>query len=196
MVRTLIAAAGAVALMTLPAEGVAVNGAVSGTVTASSLRTPANVVVSLHAPDAVAAPESAPAEMDQKDMTFEPHVLAVTKGTTVKFLNSDSVAHNVFSPEGGYDLGTWQQGESKEHTFDKAGVYTQLCRLHPEMEGYVVVLDTPYFAVSGPGGRFEIDDVPAGKYTLETWSEKLKPVKETVIVTGGKTTTADLTLAK
>jgi len=196
MVRTLIAAAGTVALMTLPVEGVAVDGTVSGTVTASSLRTPANVVVSLHAPDAVAAPESAPVEMDQKDMKFEPHVLAITKGSTVRFLNSDPVAHNVFSPEGSYDLGTWQHGESKEHTFAKAGVYTQLCRLHPEMEGYVVVLDTPYFAVTGSDGHFAIDDVPAGAYTLETWSEKLKAVRKTITVESGKPVTVDLTLAK
>lgn len=196
MIKPLIAAAGAVALAYLPAAGGAVGGTVSGAVTASSLRTPAGIVVSLHATGVVAAPEPKPAEMDQKDMTFEPHVLAITKGTTVKFLNSDAVAHNVFSPEGAYDLGAWQQGESKEHTFAKTGAFTQLCRLHPEMEGFVVVLDTPYFAVTGRDGRFEIDDVPAGRYTLETWSEKLKPVKETVTVESGKTATANVTLAK
>jgi len=198
MVKSLVAAAGAVALISMPAAaaGPAAGGTVSGTVSASGLRTPAGIVVSLHAANLAAPPEPTPAEMDQKDMTFEPHVVAITKGSTVRFLNSDPVAHNVFSPEGSYDLGTWQHGESKEHTFAKAGVYTQLCRLHPEMEGYVVVLDTPYFAVTGSDGHFAIDDVPAGTYTLETWSEKLKPVKQTITVESGKTTTASLTLAK
>ena len=195
MMKSLAAAAGAIAIAAIPL-GAANGGEVAGQISAPGLRSAADIVVSLHAPHVVAAPETTPAEMDQKDMTFEPHVVAVTTGSTVRFLNSDPVAHNVFSPEGSYDLGTWQQGQSKEHTFTAAGVYTQLCRLHPEMEGYVVVLDTPYFAVSGPDGHFEIDDVPAGQYTLETWSEKLKPVKQTVTVERGKTTTASVTLAK
>jgi plastocyanin len=171
------------------------SGSVSGNVTATGLRTNADIVVSLEAPGLKVAPPKAPARMDQKQMKFVPHVLAVVKGTTVRFLNSDTVAHNVFSPEGKYNLGTWPPGQSKEHVFDKPGVYTQLCQIHPEMEGYVVVLDTPYFATTDRSGAFEIKDVPAGKYKLVAWSEKLKRAEQEVTVEAGKATTVNVTLS-
>jgi plastocyanin len=171
-------------------------GAVSGSVTAKGLRTNAGVVVSLQAPETTVTPPAKPLEMDQKGMVFAPHVMAVVRGTRVQFLNSDAVAHNVFSPEGKYNLGTWPQGDSREHAFDKPGVYTQLCRVHPEMEAFVVVLDTPYFAVTDKAGAFEIKDVPAGTYTLTAWSEKLKSSKQEVTVESGKPTLVELTLTR
>jgi plastocyanin len=171
-------------------------GAVSGTVTAKGLRTNADVVVSLEAPGLKVTPPKTPVELDQKQMEFVPHVLAVVTGTTVRFLNSDTVAHNVFSPDGKYNLGTWPTGESKDHVFDKPGAYTQLCQVHPEMEGYVVVLSTPYFAKTDRSGAFEIKDVPAGTYKLVAWSEKLKGLEQEVTVEAGKTTSVDLTLSR
>src|ERR1039457_1300204 len=84
--------------------------------------------------------------LDQKKMTFIPGVLPVLVGTTVDFHNGDPMNHNVFSPDGeGYNLGTWPPGENRSYTFKKAGVYTQLCSIHPEMEGFIVVLQNPYF---------------------------------------------------
>ena len=127
---------------------------------------------------------------------FTPHVLPVVTGTTVRFLNSDPVGHNVFSPEGKYNLGTWPQGETKDHRFDKPGVYTQLCRVHAEMEAYVVVLDTPYFATTNKAGAFEITNVPPGQYTLVVWSEKLKELKQPITVAAGKPVSVDLTLGR
>ena len=171
-------------------------GTVVGSVVAKGLRTSADIVVSLQAPGLKVAPPAAPIEMDQKSMLFAPHVLPVVTGTTVRFLNSDAVAHNVFSPEAKYNLGTWPQGESRDHTFDKPGVYTQLCRVHPEMEGYVVVLETPYFAVTDRAGKFEIANVPPGTYTLVAWSEKLKSGQQEVKVESGKPVTVDLTLSR
>jgi len=193
--KSISAAAGAVALLTLPVAA-AQNGAVSGTVAATGVRTAADIVVSLTAPGLTVTPPAKPVVMDQKNMQFVPHVLAVVRGTTVQFLNSDSIAHNVFSPEGKYNLGTWPQGQTRDHKFDKAGAYTQLCRVHPEVEGYVVVLDTPYFAVTDKTGAFEIKDVPAGKYTLTAWSEKLKGAKEEVTVEAGKTATVSVKLGR
>jgi plastocyanin len=172
------------------------NGSVTGTVTAKGLRTSADIVVSLQAPGLKLTPPAKPIEMDQKGMLFTPHVLAVVTGTTVKFLNSDPVGHNVFSPEGKYNLGTWPQGDTKEYKYDKPGVYTQLCRVHTEMEAYVVVLDTPYFATTDKTGAFAIKDVPPGKYTLVAWSEKLKEVKQPITVEAGKPATVNLTLSR
>lgn len=116
--------------------------------------------------------------MDQKDLVFVPHVLPVVRGTTVKFTNSDSVGHNVFSPDGEkYNLGTWPKGESKPYTYNNLGVYVQLCNVHPEMEAFIVVLQNPFFALTDSSGKFSIKDVPAGKYTLKLWHSKLKKKK-------------------
>ena len=180
----------------LTAAWAAENGSVTGTVTARGLRTSADIVVSLQAPGLKLTPPAKPVEMDQKGMLFVPHVLAVVGGTTVKFLNSDPVGHNVFSPEGKYNLGTWPQGDTKEYRYDKPGVYTQLCRVHTEMEAYVVVLDTPYFATTNKTGAFEIKNVPPGKYTLVAWSEKLKAVKQPITVEAGKPATVSFTLSR
>lgn len=181
-------------LLTAPAF--AETGSVKGTVTAKGLRTAAGIVVSLHGPGLSVTPPAKPVEMDQKKMQFIPHVLAVVQGTTVSFLNSDPVAHNVFSPEGKYNLGTWPMGEARQHKFEKAGVYTQLCRVHPEMEGFIVVLDTPYFAVTDASGAYEIKGVAPGKYKLVAWSEKLKSSEQEVTVESGKAATVDLALAR
>ena len=190
---------GAIAVATLPLlipATAADTGAVVGTVVAKGLRTNADIVVSLQAPGLKPAPPAKPVEMDQNGMLFIPHVVPVVAGTTVRFLNSDPTPHNVFSPEGKYNLGTWPRGETRDHTFDKPGVYTQLCRVHPEMEAFVVVLETPYFAVTDKTGRFEIKDVPAGKYTLVAWGQRLKEAKQPVTVESGKSMTVGMTLSR
>lgn len=120
------------------------------------------------------ASSQARAAVDQKGKVFIPRVLPVQVGTTVDFLNSDGFEHNVFSPEGKYDLGSWGQGNKRSHTFSQPGVYTQLCKLHPEMVSYVVVLETPYFTVADSEGKFQIDKVPAGSWKLKVWNERLK----------------------
>lgn len=139
--------------------------------------------------------------MDQRNLEFVPHVLVVLKGTTVDFLNSDATLHNVFwSDIGGNrklarNLGTWPQGEKKSFTFDNLGAVSLLCNVHPEMSGYVIVVATPYFAVTDSEGEYEIKDVPAGQYTLKTWSERGKPTSAAVQVTSG-TATVDLTVRR
>lgn len=181
-----------VSLVTTAAD----TGSISGTVTARGLRSSADVVISLQAPGATVPPPQKPVELDQKGMLFVPRVLPVVRGTTVRFLNSDPLPHNVFSPEGKYNLGTWPQGETREFKFDKPGIYTQLCRVHPEMIATVVVLDTPHFALTDQAGRFEIKEVPPGKYTLVAWSERLKETKQPVTIESGKNVTLDITLSR
>ena len=130
-------------------------------------------------------------KIDQKQMVFIPHVLPILLGTTVEFHNSDTVLHNVFTPSPAGDkvnLGTWPAGVVKTHTFKKPGIVAVLCNVHPEMSGYIVVVGTPYFAVTNRDGDFEIKDVPPGHYTLTTWSEEGKPVTQAVDVTAGAVT--------
>lgn len=139
--------------------------------------------------------------IDQRKMAFIPHVIAVQEGTTVEFLNSDPVGHNVYWPsisgnkKLSHNLGTWPKGEKKPFQFNDLGVASLLCNVHPEMSGYVVVVPTPYFAVTDKDGNFEIKNVPAGKYTLKTWSEDGKPTTQAVDLSGA-TATVDLTVKK
>jgi plastocyanin len=171
-------------------------GVVSGAVQVTGARSHANVVVSLEAPGLVPTPPTQPIEMDQKAMQFVPRVLPVVRGTTVRFLNNDIEDHNVYSPEGGYNLGTWAPGLTRDHVFATPGVYTQLCRVHPDMEAFVVVLDTPYFAVTDAAGRYAISGVPPGNYTLRTWGRRLRPAERPVTIERGKAMTMDLALTR
>jgi plastocyanin len=124
--------------------------------------------------------------IDQKGLKFNPHVLAIVAGTTVDFQNSDDVLHNVFSPDVCADkmnLGTWPKGQRRSFTFKNPGCQAVLlCNVHPEMEAFVVVCETPYFAVTSPDGSYEIKDVPAGKYTLKIWHAKDKGQPVEVVV--------------
>jgi plastocyanin len=139
--------------------------------------------------------------IDQRKMAFIPHVVAVQQGTTVDFLNSDPVGHNVYWPsisgnkKLSHNLGTWPKGDKKPFQFNDLGTASLLCNVHPEMSGYVVVVPTPYFAVTDKDGNFEIKNIPAGKYTLKTWSEEGKPTTQAVEVTGA-TATVELTVKK
>ncbi len=138
--------------------------------------------------------------MDQKSLQFQPHILAIQQGTTVDFLNSDSVQHNVFWPsiggdkKAGHNLGTWPKGEKKSFKFDHPGVAPLLCNVHPEMAGYIVVSPTPYFAETDDNGTFTIKDVPDGQYTVTAWHEGAKPKSQPVKVAGA--TKSDFTLSK
>jgi len=134
------------------------------------------------------------AEMDQKGMKFEPHLLVVTVGDTVKFLNHDHVEHNVFSPEAGYNLGTWGNGATKTQTFNKEGAFSQLCSLHPEMLGYIFVGQNPYAAIVAHDGHFVLKDVPPGTYQIAVWNSHLKAPPQPVTVGAGKSATIKFSL--
>ena len=139
--------------------------------------------------------------VDQRKMAFIPHVVAVQQGTTVEFLNSDPVGHNVYWPSVSgnkklsHNLGTWPKGEKKPFQFNDLGTASLLCNVHPEMSGYVIVVPTPYFAVTDKDGNLEIKNIPAGKYTLKTWSEDGKPTTLAVDVSAA-TATVELTVKK
>jgi len=173
-------------------------GELKGTVKAVGARHNADAVVYV---DAIAgktfpAP-AAHAVVDQKNMLFTPRVLPVLMGTTVDFVNSDAVLHNVFSPEKcaeKFNLGSWPTGQSRSYTFKQACAATLLCNVHPEMEGYVVVVPTPYFAVTDRTGAYVIKEIPDGAYTVKVWHPKLKEASRPVAVSGS--TSADFELKK
>lgn len=124
---------------------------------------------------------------DQKGMRFIPHVMTITVGDTVDFLNHDNLVHNVYSSDGeGYNLGSFKQDEKRSHTFEKQGVYGQLCSIHPEMQGYIFVGQNPYAAAVDKKGEFEIKNVPPGSYKLAVWNSHLKAPEKPVTVAAGK----------
>jgi len=130
--------------------------------------------------------------MDQLNIAFTPHVLPVLKGSVVDFPNSDTVRHNVFSPDKtpGSDvkinLGTYPTGTIKAVNVTGTGSMDLLCNVHSEMSGFIVSLDNPYFTVTDRKGNFTIDNVPPGTYTLKTWHEGYKGVSQEVTVEAGK----------
>ena len=176
----------------------AADGSIAGTVKAVGQSSNADTVVYIEKASGTFTPKSA--EIDQHNLKFQPHVLPVMVGSTVKFLNSDTVPHNVFSPNyEKYNLGTWKTGQSKTYTFKTCKkfpcAYAQLCLLHQEMSAYIVVLPNPYFAVSDASGQYTIKDVPPGSYTLAVWHEgKLTAKAQAITVAAGKATSADFTL--
>jgi plastocyanin len=198
-----IAAKAAVAAsITLALAGANWANEIRGKVTAQGIKSAENIAVYV---DAIADKKFDPPKdhivVDQKKMAFVPPVVAVLQGTTVDFLNSDPVGHNVYWPSISgnkkltHNLGTWPKGEKKSFQFNDLGVAPLLCNVHPEMSGYVVVVATPYFAVTDKDGNFEIKNVPAGQYTLKTWSEDGKPATQNVDVTAAGAT-VDLTVKK
>ena len=193
MKRTLLVAAAVIVMFSLMASAGTISGKVSG-VTGESV-----VYVEAVAGKTFPPPTDKPV-IDQKGLMFSPHIVAVQQGTTVEFLNSDKVAHNVFwisvggNKKLGHNLGTWPQGEKRPFKFDNPGAVPLLCNVHPEMSGYVVVSPTPYFAVTDKSGSYKIDNVPDGSYNVTAWHEGSKNQSKPVTVAGeGK---ADFTLTK
>lgn len=173
-------------------------GDIHGKVACKGVRDSADAVVYV---DAVAGKTfPAPAEharVDQANLMFVPHVLPVLAGTTVDFMNSDAVLHNVFSPDAcaeKFNLGTWPKGQSKSYTFKKECVASLLCKVHPEMEGFIVAVPTPYFAVTKADGSYAIPNVPDGSYKVKVWHPKLKATESQVTVAGD--TAADFSIAR
>jgi len=193
MKRTFMMLILVVGMMSLAASAGSISGKVSG-VNGESV-----VYVDAIAGKTFPAPTAKPV-IDQKGLMFQPHIVVVEQGTTVEFLNSDKVAHNVFWPSVGgnkkltHNLGTWPQGEKRAFKFDNPGAVPLLCNVHPEMAGYIVVSPTPYFATSDKSGVYKIENVPDGSYTVTAWHEGAKSSSKPVTVAGDSK--ADFTLSK
>jgi plastocyanin len=195
MKRNALLVMAAVMAITVAASAGSISGKVSG-VAGESV-----VYVDTIAGKTFPAPAEHPV-MDQKGLLFQPHILVVLQGTTVDFLNSDKVAHNVFWPSvmqgtkklPGKNLGTWPQGEKRPFKFDQPGVASLLCNVHPEMGGYVIVSPTPYYATTDKGGNYKIENVPDGQYNVVAWHEGAKNQSKPVAVAGDAK--ADFTLTK
>lgn len=164
-------------------------GDLKGKVSAQGMHSPENIVVYIDSiPGKTFPPPVLHAVMDQMQMEFVPHVLVILKGTAVNFLNDDPVQHNVYWPSIdhnralAHNMGTWPQGIVKSYTFNNLGDVPLLCKTHSEMSGHILVVPTPYFAVTDKEGNYMIKNVPPGQYVLKTWSEEAKPTEQAVTI--------------
>jgi plastocyanin len=139
------------------------------------------------------ANEQRRARMDQHDERFVPHVLAIVAGTWVDFPNDDKTYHNVFSlsKTQPFNLGRYAAGHSKAVRFENPGIVRVFCEIHSHMSAFILVFAHRYFAVTDDDGRYRIEGVPPGTYTVAVWNESLRGdvPKRTVTIeaTGGET---------
>jgi plastocyanin len=118
-------------------------------------------------------PASGHAVMNQRNETFVPHVLAITTGSTVDFPNSDRIYHNVFSlsKPAPFDLGRYAAGHSKSIRFDRPGIVRVFCEIHSHMSAFILVFGHPFFTMTDADGRYRLDNIPPGTYSVVAWNE-------------------------
>jgi len=127
------------------------------------------------------------ARMDQRNEQFVPHLLAITAGTWVDFPNDDRTYHSVFSlsKSNSFDLGRYAAGRTKSIRFQNSGVVRVFCDIHPNMSAFILVFAHRYFAVTDEDGRYRLDNVPPGTYTVTVWNETARGDLPSKVVTIG-----------
>jgi plastocyanin len=140
--------------------------------------------------------EGGHAVMDQRNETFVPHVLAITTGTVVDFPNSDKFYHNVFSLSKAqkFDLGRYAAGHSRPVPFNRPGIVRVFCEIHSHMNAFILVFSHPFFAMTDAEGRYRIENVPPGTYSVIAWNEGTSSDPRPVTVPDGGIAELDFTL--
>lgn len=110
-------------------------------------------------------------EIVTRDKSLSPQVLAVSRGTEVRFPNEDPILHNLFSvsPDNDFDLGVYGPGESPSITLEQRGVVNIYCNVHHDMHAHVLVVDTPWRTQPDADGNFRLTGLPPGKGELHIW---------------------------
>jgi plastocyanin len=162
-------------LLFFPSPGVA--GTIIGRVVLQGGSAPrsdaSNTVVWIEGLRKSAAPGAA-GEMKSERKRFTPRVVAIARNGSIEFPNADPIYHNVFSISEGnrFDLGLYRSGASKRKEFGAPGLVRVYCNIHPQMVGFVMVVDSDYSKVTGPDGSFRFDAVPAGEHHVRAWHEE------------------------
>ena len=115
-------------------------------------------------------------EMSQENKQFVPEVRVLTVGTELRFPNRDTVRHHVysFSPAKKFELKLYTGTPATPVRFDQPGVVVLGCNIHDQMVGWILVLDTPYFAQTpATAGKASMGEVPPGRYRLRAWHPRL-----------------------
>src|SRR5213596_1603514 len=134
-------------------------------------------------------------QIAQKDLAFVPPLLPVQVGTRVEFPNLDDTYHSIFSysPAKRFDLGRYRPEERPipSEVFDIPGLVTLRCDIHEHMRGLILVLNTPYFVVTNPDGRFRLSGLPSGHYALKAWINSKTTREQSVELKSGATVHVD-----
>jgi len=157
-----------------------------------------NAVVEIDVKDAKVVVPKEPIVVDQRKCVFEPHVVVVPAGATVRFLNSDGVAHNVRAQSLKNDSfnKTMAPGGKDEVVFANADKVKINCDYHPWMSNWVYVTDKPFHALTAADGSFSVDGVPPGTWKVRVWHETLgRGEGEVVVGADGKVSALELKLA-
>lgn len=131
--------------------------------------------------------------LDNVECRFEPHAAAITTGSTVEAHNSDAVLHttHLYGPrEINFSLPL--EGMSSSRVLESPGMYIVKCDVHGWMQAYIRVDDHPFHAVTDADGRFRIDGLPAGTYTLEVWHESLGPLERRFVIEADTSTAIEI----
>jgi plastocyanin len=135
-------------------------------------------------------------QVEQKNLAFIPVLLPIEAGTRVEFPNLDDTYHNIFSysPAKRFDLGRYRPEERPipSQVFEKPGLVTLRCDIHDHMRGLILVLDTPYFTVTEPSGKFRLTGLPAGHFVLKAWLSSSSTLQVPVDLKSGATTRVNL----
>jgi plastocyanin len=152
------------------------------------------VVVWVEGPKVRTRPTGSTVTMKSK--AFVPRVTVVSVGGRVEFPNQDSIFHNVFSVSGEnrFDLELYKKPKSRFKVFEQPGVVRIYCNIHPQMSGFVLVRDNPFWAKVGADGSFTIPDVPAGSWLVKAWHERSGESAQTVDVGEAGVVEASFTL--
>jgi plastocyanin len=153
-----------------------------------------DAVVWVEGPSERARPTGATITMKSK--AFEPHVSVVAVGASVEFPNQDSIFHNVFSVSGEnrFDLDLYKKPKSATKVFEHPGLVRIYCNIHPQMSGFVIVRDNPYWARVAADGGYTIADVPAGTWVVKAWHERSGESSQSVEVPASGAVEASFTL--
>jgi plastocyanin len=146
----------------------------------------------------VYAPPAEARRLDQKGCAYSPRVLALMAGQPLDIVSSDATLHNVHAAakeNKAFNLGMPAPGTRYTRTFERPEIVPFKCDVHPWMRAWVAVVAHPFFAVTGPDGRYEIRGLPAGTYTVEAWHERLSPRTFAVTVGDGETKAQDVSFA-
>ncbi|MEM1404262.1 MAG: methylamine utilization protein [Pseudomonadota bacterium] len=133
------------------------------------------VVVALEPLDQNADMAPAPGAMDQIDRQFVPHILVVQRGAEVRFPNSDSIKHHVFSFSAArtFEIRLFDDSQEESLDFPRAGSVELGCNVHDWMLGYIYVADTPHFTRTNRQGIAELT-VPDGDYRVRIWHPRIQ----------------------
>ncbi|WP_394199825.1 hypothetical protein [Shewanella waksmanii] len=133
----------------------------------------------------VNTPSKDPIEIHQYNKQFTPYVTVIQKGYQLQFVNDDDITHHIYSASGPkrFSFKLKQDDTQKQMLFDEAGHISMGCNIHDWMSGHVLVVDTPYFAVTNPQGQAELDGVPKGQYQMVIWHPQLMTTDNSVTET-------------